>query len=554
MTRLPPSFAKHLKVLPGQQARPISSASAQRHKDESPAVGQALRMAAECQRRGEIARAENIFVSILLRDPGNVPALLLAGSLARSVDDFSIAIGFFKKALEVEPDSVEANLRLGATYSEAREHDEALRHFRRVVKLRPNLVAGLGAMGKAMTASGDAESALPLFAKATKLQPNHPSLRCDHAEALIALGRMEEAERLLRENIALGLGIAASFRALADTRQFDGDPPELDAIKAVLKRGDLSRREREDLHHAAGKILNDVGRHEEALDQFQSSKQANGYRFDIEAARRTVDALVSSFTPELIRSKAGFGDPSEVPVFVVGMPRSGTTLVEQISASHPAVHGAGEMAKLGILLQAAGYADSSGAPARKPVQTLTSEEARSIAADYLGFVEGLSPASARFVDKMPHNFQHIGMIALLFPNARIVHCTRDPIDNCVSCFFNTFNKRHAYNTDLHTLGLYYREYHRLMQHWHALLPGRIHECNYEAMIADQEGESRRLIEFLGLPWDDACLRFHETDRSVTTPSRWQVRQPIYQTSVKRWKKYGDKIRPLIEALGDLADT
>ena len=155
---------------------------------------------------------------------------------------------------------------------------------------------------------------------------------------------------------------------------------------------------------------------------------------------------------------------------------------------------------------------------------------------------------------MPHNFQYIGMIALLFPNARIIHCTRDPIDNCISCFFNTFNEKHGYNTDLHTLGLYYREYKRLMDHWNALLPGRIYECNYETMIADQEAESRRLIDFLGLPWDDACLRFYETDRAVTTPSRWQVRQPIYQSSVKRWKKYENKIQPLIDALRDLAEV
>jgi hypothetical protein len=155
---------------------------------------------------------------------------------------------------------------------------------------------------------------------------------------------------------------------------------------------------------------------------------------------------------------------------------------------------------------------------------------------------------------MPHNFHLVGMIALLFPNAKIIHCTRDPIDNCISCFFSTFNDVHGYNTDLRTLGLYYREYVRLMRHWNVLLPGRIHECRYEAMTQDQEGESRRLIDFLGIPWDDACLRFYETERSVTTPSRWQVRQPIYQSSVKRWKKYERKIQPLIDALGDLAET
>jgi hypothetical protein len=179
---------------------------------------------------------------------------------------------------------------------------------------------------------------------------------------------------------------------------------------------------------------------------------------------------------------------------------------------------------------------------------------RTLAAGYLAEVRKLAPQALRIVDKRPHNFELVGLIALTFPNARIIHCRRDAIDTCVSCFVTKFTDKHGYSADLTTLGLYYREYDRLMRHWDAVLPGRVHEVRYETMIANQEGESRRLIEFLGLPWDDACLRFEENDRAVVTASRWQVRQPIYQTSVKRWKNYGAKIQPLIDALGDLADV
>ncbi len=515
---------------------------------------EALRRAKEHHDRGEIAQAEKLCAAILARDPRNAQALLLAGSLARSIDDFDLALAFFKKVVALQPDSMEAHLTVAAAYGRVREHEEAIKHFQHVLARKPNLVAALGALGKSYTAAGEAELALPLFEKATRRQPDHPALRFDHANALIALGRMDEAADLLQENIRLGYHVAVSYRALADIRKFSSESAEFRAILKKLEESNLDQVDRMYLHHAAGKILNDIGRYDEAVDQFQASKIAAGHGFDIEAFRRRVDTFIASFTPQLLKSKATFGTPSEVPVFIVGMPRSGTTLTEQICASHPAVHGAGELNRLGTVLRTAGYSQAPKGSIKKPPQALTADEARSMAADYLSFIQRISPSSARIVDKMPHNFQYIGLIALLYPNARIIHCTRDPIDNCISCFFNTFNEKHGYNTDLHTLGLYYREYKRLMDHWNALLPGRIYECNYETMIQDQEAESRRLIDFLGLSWDDACLRFYETDRSVTTPSRWQVRQPIYASSVKRWKKYENKIQPLIEALGDLAEV
>jgi len=544
MSRLPPAFAKHRN-------------SAHQPRRQLPAPGgfdEVMRRAQLCCDNGDIAQAEKLCIAVLSRDPGNVQALMMAGSLARGIGDFGLALTFFKKVVALKPDFLEAHLSLAAAYSEAREHDDAITHFLYVLARKPDLVPALGALGKCYTASGQAELALPVFEKATKLAPGHEELRYDHADALIALGRMDEAADLLRENIARGHRVAGSYRSLAETRKMSGEPVELAAIVEKLAEPDLPQRDRVLFHHAAGKIVNDLGRYEEAIDHFQASKIAAGHGFDIQAYRRRVDTLVASFTPQLLTSKASFGDPSEVPVFIVGMPRSGTTLTEQICASHPAVHGAGELVKLGNLVRQAGYALDPNGAIQKPPQALTAVEARTMSAAYLDFVQRKSPSSARVVDKMPHNFQLVGMIALIFPNARIIHCTRDPIDNCLSCFFNTFNDKHGYNTDLHTLGLYYREYKRLMRHWNALLPGRIHESNYETMIADQEAESRRLIDFLGLPWDDACLRFYEADRSVTTPSRWQVRQPIYQTSVKRWKKYENKIQPLIEALGDMADV
>jgi len=545
MSRLSTPFAKHLKSATRTKLQPSSA---------NHGLPEILRRAEEHQRKGEFAQAEKLCVAVLARDPLNVQALLLAGSLARGTRNFDLALSFFKKAAVRQPNSVDVRLSLAATYSEAGEHEDAIEHFLFVLSARPNSVAALGALGKCYTAAGKAELALPLFVKATKLEPHHKALRLDHASALVSLGRMEEAAKMLQNNIARGYMVAGSYRLLVDTQKFMGEPQELSLILNKLGENNLSAKDRVSLEHAAGKILNDLGRYDEAIDHFQASKLAAGHGFDLDAYRRRVDILSAGFTLQLLKSKAGFGNPTEVPVFIVGMPRSGTTLTEQICASHPSVYGAGEIQKLSSVVRSAGFAHLPNGSIQKPPQTLTVEEAATVSAEYLNFVQRMSPSADRVVDKMPHNFQLIGMISLLFPNAKIIHCTRDPIDNCLSCFMNTFNEKHGYNTDLRTLGLYYREYKRLMDHWNALLPGRIYECNYETMIADQEAETRRLIDFLSLPWDDACLRFYETDRSVTTPSRWQVRQPIYQSSVKRWKKYENKIQPLIEALGDLADV
>lgn len=544
MSRLPPSIAKHLK--PARQPQRPQQA----HGD----IEDALRRAKEHHDRGEFAPANRLCVAVLAKDPANVRALLLAASLARGLNDLGLALVLLNRAVALRPGSAETRLVLASTCMEAKNCEDAIPHLEQALTLKPDNVEALCMLGRAFTQAGRAELALAQFEKAARLRPGHPPLRLDHANALIALGRMDEATDVLRKGIAQGHEVAASYRTLADIHKFSVRPVELDAILERLRQSGLPGPDRVKLHHAAGKILNDIGSYDEAVDHFQQSKLASGNDFDINQFRRDVDTLVASFTPESLHSKSGFGDPSEVPVFIVGMPRSGTTLTEQVCASHPAVFGAGELNEISTIVQRAGYTRPPDGSIKAPIQALTEAKVREMTAQYLGFLQGKSHDAARIIDKMPHNFRQIGMIALLFPNARIIHCTRDPIDNCLSCFFNTFNEKHGYNTDLRTLGLYYREYRRLMRHWDALLPGRIYECNYETMIADQEAESRRLIDFLGLPWDDACLRFYEADRSVTTPSRWQVRQPIYKTSVKRWKKYENKIQPLIEALGDLADV
>ncbi|PBB87567.1 MULTISPECIES: sulfotransferase [unclassified Mesorhizobium] len=555
--RLPPAWAKHLKSQPSAKAVPPKAALPKVPLKAGPPRGQAddtlLRQALELQKAERLPEAEELCLRVLARTPNHPLAFYILGTLGIGYDNEK-ALRYFARAVGEEPRNPYYHLSLGEAYLKLTEFTPAIRHFQQALALKPDLVEALCALGDAYKAFDKGEMALPLFEKALKINPDHHMAQIGLPGALASLGRMEEAALHLGEAIERRIAVPAAYNALVHTRKFTEEPPELAAILKELRDVGHELEAAAALHHAAGKVLNDLRRYKEAMDHFKQGNQARGQKFDLGSYRRWVDAMIETFTPELVASLAAHGNPSEVPVFIVGMPRSGTTLTEQICASHPDVHGAGELSKLRRIANGIGLKDGTDAKLGKSVATITPDLIRTLAEEHLSYLRERSPAALRIVDKMPHNFELIGLIGILFPNARIIHCRRDAIDNCISCFVLKFNEAHSYSGDLETLGLYYREYDRLMRHWSQVLPGRIFENRYETLIEDQEEQSRRLIGHLGLPWDDACLRFFERDGSVNTFSLWQVRQPIYNSSVKRWKNYEGEIKPLIGALGDLAEV
>lgn len=556
--RLPPAWSKHLKGLstpPAKQpqpkplqARPLQSTPSRAQADDL-----LLRQALELQKAERLPEAEELCLKVLARTPNHPLACYILGTLGIGYDNEK-ALRYFARALSEEPRNPYYHLSLGEAYLKLSEFTPAIRHIQEALELKPDLVEALCALGDAYNSFDKGEMALPLFEKALKIERDHPLARIGLPRALTSLGRMDEAARHLKEAIERRIAVPAAYNALVRTRKYTEEPPELAAILRELEDPSHMPEEAAALHHAAGKVLNDVRRYKEAIDHFKQGNQAGGQTFDIGSYRRWVDAVIETFTPELVASMAAYGSPSEVPVFIVGMPRSGTTLTEQICASHPDVHGAGELSKLRRIANGIDLRDSADANIAKSVAAITPELSKTLAAEHLAYLRERAPDSLRIVDKMPHNFELIGLIGVLFPNARIIHCRRDAIDNCISCFVLQFSEAHSYSADLETLGLYYREYDRLMRHWSKVLPGRIFENQYETLIENQEKQSRRLIDYLGLPWDEACLRFFDRAGSVNTYSNWQVRQPIYKSSVKRWKNYESEIQPLIDALGDLADT
>lgn len=510
-----------------------------------------LRQALELQKAEQLPEAEELCLKVLARTPNHPLAFYILGTLGIGYDTEK-ALRYFARAVAEEPRNPYYHLSLGEAYMKLSEFTPAIRHIQQALALKPDLVEALCALGDAYNSFDKGEMALPLFEKALKIERDHPLARIGLPRALTSLGRMDEAALHLKEAIERRIAVPAAYNALVRTRKYTEEPPELAAILRELEDPSHMPEEAAALHHAAGKVLNDLRRYKDAIDHFKQGNQARGQIFDIGSYRRWVDAMIETFTPELVASMAAYGNPSEAPVFVVGMPRSGTTLTEQICASHPSVHGAGELSKLARTANGLGLKDRTGADLGKSIAEITPDLTRTLADEHLAYLRERAPEALRIVDKMPHNFELIGLVGVLFPNARIIHCRRDAIDNCISCFVLQFSEAHSYSGDLQTLGLYYREYDRLMRHWSKVLPGRIFENRYETLIENQEEQSHRLIDYLGLPWDEACLRFFDRAGSVNTYSNWQVRQPIYKSSVKRWKNYESEIQPLIEALGDLA--
>jgi hypothetical protein len=299
------------------------------------------------------------------------------------------------------------------------------------------------------------------------------------------------------------------------------------------------------LHFALGKACLDLGESERA---FQHLNQGNRMKratvpYNPEATTQWMARIPQVFTPTLLEAKAGQGAASGLPVFVLGMPRSGTTLVEQVLASHPDIHGAGELRHVQALADSVGNFPGS-------VAGLTPEQLKGLGEAYLARVAPLAQGRRHVVDKMPSNFLYAGLIRLILPDARIIHCRRDPVDTCLSCYSKLFTSEQAFSYDMAELGGFHRAYQALMAHWRAVLPAsHFIEVDYEAIVADLQAEARRILGFLGLPWNDACLRFHETARPVRTASVNQVRQPVYRSSAGRWRAHAAQLGPLLTALG-----
>lgn len=500
----------------------------------------------------DLVKAEAEVQELLKSNPRRPDVHNLLGIIYKLQNKRGPALQHLEFAARAEPQNPIYLNNVGRLYLDSHAIELALPFLHNALLINPKQTETLLAIGEYYRDVGKAALALPYLERARKLSPDDDRVKMGLAESLDVLNRQDEANVLyeeLRQTKDYG---SSSLYRLAMNLPSEQHGPVTAAAERLIAEG-ASSKVSNLLHTSLGFIHEKAGRFPTAFKHFDEANRAVKIEYSVEKFRDWVDGVIAVFTPEFLRTYGQAGNPSELPVLVVGMPRSGTTLTEQVIASHGQAAGAGELVRVSLLAKVMKYGVQW--PTKECVAALSAmppQGIRDVADDYVRLLKFHGPKAQRVVDKLPHNFTNLGAVALLWPKARIVHCRRNPVDTCWSCFQNPLNDSHAYSRDLTYLGQYYREYARLMDHWKQLMPGQIYELNYEKFTADFEGEARKLVDFLGLPWDEACLNFHEAGSTVRTLSRRQVRNPIYKSSVERWRRYEQELQPLISALGDLA--
>ena len=406
--------------------------------------------------------------------------------------------------------------------------------------------------GRVAFERGALVEALSYYRRALEFNPTSADTYNNIGNTLRDLGRLDEARNAFRKALEIEPANVGVHVNLSDTKQFSENDPDLEALKRLDREAILSPTERMQLDFALGKAYADLKDHGRAFDYWRRGNERKRARieYDESATAGTFERIKAVFTRALIAQKAGYGDSAQAPIFIVGMPRSGTTLVKQILASHPLVHGAGELRTFSDLANSLPEGAPTPVPYPEVVPGLDPAAIGQIGARYLATLARLAPGAKHVTDKMPSNFFFVGLIHLALPNACIIHTLRDPVATCVSCFSKLFTAEQNYTYDLADLGRYYRHYQALMAHWHRVLPqGRILDVRYEDVVGDLEGQARRILAHCGLGWNPNCLAFNATERPVRTASATQVRRPIYTSAVGRWRVYQESLGPLLAELG-----
>ena len=504
---------------------------------------------------GEHAQAENACRHALKLDPDTVePYINLAASL-KEQGRLGEATTTVDRALKIAPKHAPAHSMAANILREQGCLNEALDHARHAVALSRNTEA-LTTFGNMLQSVGRPEEAEQQYREALKRAPHSASLHNSLGHALLDQGRTDQARDLFRSALALGDDASTAMLNLGYAHRFTPHDPEPARMQALLEElpedTAQAREQRMRLHFALAKARRDCGDHVAAFEHYRKGADLKRARLDYNADEqdRRFDQVIQACSGKQLARLRGHGHRADSPIFILGMPRSGTSLVEQILASHQQVHGAGELPDLSLIANNR-VRDGKGAPIPWPeyLASLAPENLAELGQRYVERVAARLPESRHFTDKMPANFFFLGLIHLILPHARVIHCKRDPRDTCLSCYTTLFSGMQDFSYDLGELGRFYRGYERLMAHWGRVLPeGAFITIEYEHLVEDLEGETRRMLEYCDLPWDPACLSFHENRRAVRTASISQVRQPLYRSSIGRWKEYESFLQPLLESL------
>jgi len=493
--------------------------------------------------------------TVLRLDPDNVDAMhTLAQAHWGDEQRHSDVEALLRRVTELSPTHVAAWNLLGTLLHETERSEEAISCFRHVVEHEPANAGGWSGLGADYARIGDMEKSASAYARSVVLQPSLPGIHMSYAHVLKALGNQAEALREYRAAISLKPDFGEVYWSMANLKVFRFEPAEVTAMEEQLKREDLGESAGVHFRFALGKAYEDAGDYDRAWSYYHSGNQRQRplVSYDPVGFESRHEEIAEIFTREFLELHAGQGFESDAPIFIVGLPRSGSTLIEQILASHSQVEGTLELPTLGKIAVSTGRYRRENRDYPGALRDLRGRDFRAFGQQYIEETRVFRTTDRpRFTDKLPNNYSHIGFAHLILPNARIINARRHPLDSLLGSYKQLFGQGQNFTYDMNELALYYRQYHETMKHWHRVLPGKVLDVHYEETVGDLEAQVRRILAHCGLPFEESCLRFHETERAVRTASSEQVRQPLYTRALGTWRRYGKHLGPWQEDLADV---
>ena len=500
---------------------------------------------------GDLETAQAGFVSALTLAPANPDLIISLARLQDAQGQTDEAEDTLRRACRDYPGELALWLALGRALQAWDRLEEAHALYQQARVTHPGAFELLAESADSAYQMRDLDSARDLYRQLLHLEPKNPSVRNSLGQVLASLGEEGDAQQIFQELTKEEPLFGEPWLNIARARHFTSvDDPDIRQMRTVLKRRQMNPSQTLYVHFALGKALDDCKDYDQAFAHYEKGNtlRRRELQFDAGEVDRQFDRLIEGFSPELMDGLSEKGSSETQPLFIVGMPRSGTTLLEQVLCAHPDVGTAGELRDLARI--ARNVARSNEKPWPECISDTSGSQLKTMASEYLAALESRASGSERIIDKMPQNFLHVGFAALLFPRATVVHCTRDPLDTCLSNYFQIFPGGIDFAYDLGELGRYYRNYQRLMSHWQALLGDRLVTVRYEELVSNPEPTLRALLKAIDLPWDPVCLSHHDSVQRVDTLSLYQVRQPLNVGSTKRWRNYEKHLGPLREALDE----
>ncbi len=514
---------------------------------------QDIAKAAELEKEEKFAEAEKLYRQILTRHPDNVSAMRLWAQLGIREKRYSEAERLLQQAVQVAPGFSQALDNLCSVQLQQEKFDDVIESAKKLLKLKPRSPDGHIWLATATAAAGNHVDAVGFFDKALEFAPNHVGAMCGKGNAYRTIGDQDGAIAAYRSSIEANPLHAEAYWSLANLKTFRFEDQEVDDMLALVGDERIPPVGQVQLNNALGLEFDGRKEYDRAfkfIDCGNKLRREQEY-YDRVMNEEKTDLSLEVFTPQFVANNAGHGHPDPAPIFIVGLPRSGSTLLEQILSSHSKVDGTHELFDFDKTIRA--DPDLSAPPARYPtsVANIGADDFKRLGSEYMERTRRHRGDRPFFTDKNPNNFVHVGLLNLILPNAKIINAARHPLDSCFGSYKQLFAQGQPFTYDLVELGEYYLQYQRLMDHWHEVMPGKVLDVQYEDVVADLEGQVRRILDYCELDWEESCLRFHETSRSVKSASSEQVRQPIYTSAVHTWRHYEAHLGPLIETLEPL---